>query len=213
MLKVFNKYYTVRSLIFFCVESGLIFFGIWCAISLTRNWTVPEQELFRFNIWVRVLIITFVLQLSLYYNDLYEFSYRSSFLDLSLRIIQAIGVACLILAALYYLIPELILRQGIFFLGLFFLMFFLVSWRYIYQYICKRDMFNDQVILVGDGDLAQMISQEVQALDSGFAIAGVFSNNPDSELAQELGVAYYSDFSQLCPYAKSLGVKSIIMAL
>ena len=213
MLKVFNKYYTIRNLIFFVGESALIFFGIWCAMSLTEHWFLPEQEMYRFNIWIRILFITIVLQLCLYYNDLYDFTTRSSIFELSMRIVHAIGIACIILAAVYYLFPKFILRQGIFFIGLFFLLFFLVSWRYLYQYLCKHDIFKDRILLVGDGPLARMISQEVKALDSGYAIAGVFSNPTSSGLAQDLGVKHFSDYANLCSYAASANAGSIVMAL
>lgn len=213
MLKIFNKYYTIRNLLFFFGETGLIFLGIWCAIAITEQWFVPEQEALRLNIWVRVLFITFVLQVSLYYNDLYEFSKRYSVFDLSMRIVQAIGVACLFLAAAYYLFPELILRQGIFFVGLFFLLFFLVSWRFLYQYVCKHNIFNDHIVLIGDGPLAGMISKEVEALDSGYSIAGIFSNPQSAGLAEDLGVEHISDYSQLCSFTQAQGAGSIVIAL
>ncbi len=213
MLKIFNKFYPIRNFLFFFGESGLIFLGIWCAITLTEQWFVPEEEILRVNVWTRVLIITAVLQSSLYYNALYDFSKRTSLVELSMHIVQAIGVACLILAALYYLFPELILRQGVFFIGLIFLLFFLVSWRYLYRFLCRHQLFNEKILLIGDGELARLISQEVGVLDSGFSIAGIFSNPTSSGLAEDLGVEHFPDYSRLCTCAGLLGAGSIIMAL
>jgi len=55
MLKVFNKYYQVRNLLFFLVESGLIILGIWSGIYLLYSGEVyydPEK----LNIWARILL-------------------------------------------------------------------------------------------------------------------------------------------------------------
>lgn len=213
MIKVFNKYYTIRNLIFFLGEGGLIFFSIWAVLFLLYASEITQNPE-RASIWLRILLITLIIQISLYYHDLYEFKYKSGLFELSVRILQAVGAACLILAGLYYLFPYFILEQGIFFLGLFLLMLFLVSWRLVYQLAAQKKLWNENIMLIGDGNLARLIGQELQSnLDSGYTINAVFSNPGGSGLAQELGAESRDDYDQLCEYALHYRISKIVVAL
>lgn len=213
MLKFFNQYYTVRSLIFFLVETSIIFFGIWATMYLVYQGHIPEEP-FRASIYVRILTITLIIQISLYYHDLYAFDSQYKTIELSLRILQSIGVACLILAAVYFLFPFLILKQGIFFIGLFFLLVSLVSWRLIYQHLCHKSLFNEGIILIGDGNLASLINQEIENnLDSGYKISAVFSNPGNNILTDHIQAEHYSNYDQICQVAIQQGIKKIVVSL
>ncbi len=213
MIKLFNKYYPIRSLIFFLGEGGLIFFSIWIVLCLLHAGCIP-QEPEQASIWLRILIITLVIQLSLYYHDLYDFKHKNRIFEISVRIIQAIGAACLVLAGVYYMFPYLILEQGIFIIGIFLMMLFLVSWRLIYQEIAQKSLWNEKILLVGEGNLARLIGKEIKSnLDSGYTISAVFSNPGGNGLAQELGAENKNDYDQLCEYALHNGIRKIVVAL
>ena len=213
MVKVFDKFYTIRNLIFFLGESCLIFSGIWLVIFLIYSGEIP-QDTDRMNIWGRILLITFLIQISLYYHDLYDFRKKNGMFELGIRIISAIGLACLGLAALYYFFPYLILEQGIFFFAIFILILLLVSWRLVYQYVCLLGLWNEKVLMVGDGSLARLIGKEIQSnIDSGYTISAVFSNPGKSNIAEELGTEKKDDYSEIYNYCIENGVKKIIVAL
>jgi sugar transferase (PEP-CTERM system associated) len=213
MLKIFNKYYSIRGFIFFLGETVLIFAGIWLSMLLQAG-----EQAFPYPysppVLFKILLITFLIQVCLYYNNLYEFTYSRSLFDLIIRIIQSIGFAVLSLAAIYFLQPSFAVEQGIFFVGLFFLLVLLVSWRIAYQYFCRSGIFKERILLVGDGKLASLISREVQGnLDSGYSIAGIFSNPGSSSLAQDLGVKKFTDYKHICTTALAEGVDKIVVAL
>lgn len=213
MLKIFNKYYSIRGFLFFLGETCLILLGISGTMYLLYQGHIPEQPL-RESMWLRILLVSLILQLSLYYNDLYSFGPGLRLFDLTLRIVQATGSCCIILAALYYVFPTLILEQGIFFAGLCLLMFVLVSWRIAYQYVCQKQLMNEKILLIGDKNMARLISQEITGnFDSGYRIAAVFSNPGDSGLAQEIGAELYQGYDKLCAVAADMGIQKIVMAL
>jgi sugar transferase (PEP-CTERM system associated) len=201
MLKVFNKYYTIRNLLFFIIEGCLIYSGILVVVFGFYQGSVPVHPEYM-NLWLRVLIVTLIVQLSLYYNDLYDFSVKRKVLDLSLRIIQAIGVSCLLLAALYYIFPAMILEQGIFFFAIF-----------VYQILCQKKLFNVRFLMIGDGELAELISREVSSLDSGYTLTGIFSNPQSSGLSERLGVPHRESYDHLSQVAQDSGARTLVMAL
>jgi len=198
---------------FFVVEGGLIFLSLWIVILVRYSGDLPQDPL-KSNILIRILLVNITVQLSLYYYNLYEFRHRIRLSELALRIIQAIGVACIFLAGLYYFFPSLILEQGIFFVGIILMLLFLVSWRIIYQLFSMKKIWNEKIILVGDGKLAKMIGNEVrQNLDSGYTINAVFSNPGNTSIPDELDVVKVKNYDQLCEYSLANRIKKIIVAL
>ena len=213
MLRLLNKYYTIRNLLFFLIEFVLIFFGLWLGTYLLYQGQIIEDQLHA-NLWYRILLVTVIIQLCMYYNDLYDFQKDSGLLGLTLRIIQAIGFSCLIIGFLYFIFPVLILKQGTFFIGLFILLIFLVLWRKIYLTLCKKAIFNNKIFIIGDGHLARLIAEKINSdLDSGYTIAGFFSVNENSPLADDTGVAHYREPDKICALARKKGVDQIVVAL
>src|SRR5215469_3983821 len=62
---------------------------------------------------LRIGVVALVSVISLYYNDLYALSVSSRKDELFLRLLQSLGMACLVLAVLYYAVPGLGLGRGI----------------------------------------------------------------------------------------------------
>ncbi len=219
MLKFFNKYYPIRNLVFFFLESLFVFFSVYLGIYLFYNGHVPVHNM-RLNIWIRIGVITLILQITLYYCSLYEFKYRVSLLELFLKIIQAIGITCIVLSAVYFLYPPLILEQGIFFIGLAILLLFLVSWRILYQYLCQSGIWNENIIMIMDGGLGLHIINEIQDnLDSGYNIKYIFVP-PHSSLKDDFfeGSGLKQDIikrdvDKLCRCALENNIRKIVVAL
>jgi len=219
MLKFFNKHYPIRNLVFFLLESIIIFFSIYLTILICYRVDL-HIHYYRLNIWVRVSIVTFVLQVVLYYCSLYEFKYRFEPIDLFLRIIQAIGITCIILSAIYFWFPSLILNQVVFFGGIVLLLFFLVSWRLIYIYLCQTGLWNEDIVLIIDGELGLNIINEIKdSLDSGYNVKYIFltSNSKlNKDCFYDLSFSdgqIYNNMNKLCNIALDNKIKKIIVAL
>lgn len=218
MLKFFNKYYSIRNLVFFILESLLVFFSIYIAIHLFYDGYISHEN--RLNIWIRIGLITFILQIVLYYCSLYEFRRNIKLIDLILKIVQAVGITCIILSAIYFIYPPIILNQGIFLGGIFILLFFLVSWRIIYIYLSQSGFWNDNIIIVMDGSLGKYIIDEIKSnLDSGYTIQYIFLS-PGSRLSIEdlsdMGFEkhhIFKNLNKLCELAVKEKIKKIIVAL
>lgn len=213
MLKIFHTYFPIRNILFVLGEGALIYLSLFIAMLLRFHWKVPEAE-FTHAIWIRILVITLVYQISLYYHELYEIKRVQKIFDLSVRIIQALGAACIILAGIYYVYPPLILGRGIFLIGLFLLIFFIVSWRFLYQCVIQKNLFSEKLLLIGSGNLASLIAREIAGnFDSGYKIAAIVDNPNHSDLAKQLEVESRSDYQHICTMAKINGIKKIVVAL
>ena len=136
MLKIFNTFFPIRAMLFFLGENVLIISGILIAASIFPY--VPESESVKANMWLRIFIIAFILQINLYYMGLYDFSVSRRIMDMGFRLLQAVGGTCIALAFIYAFFPQIILEEQIFFVGLILLVLFLVSWRFLYQVLCQK---------------------------------------------------------------------------
>lgn len=212
MLKIFHTYYPIRNILFILGEGGLICLSLIIAVLLRFHWNMPKGD--AHIIWIRILTVTLVCQISLYYHELYEIKLPQKMFELTVRIIQALGSACIILSGIYYVYPPLVLGRGIFLISLLILILLIVSWRFLYQCILQRNLFSENLLFVGSGYLASLIADEIAGnLDSGYKIAAIIDNPEYSDLAGHLGVEHCNDYNKICSIAQKKGIREIVVAL
>jgi sugar transferase (PEP-CTERM system associated) len=110
------------------VDAAAICIPLFAATALR----IPEQmpgALVTFGLWLRMALVTIVCGVCLYVNDLYEFRVVHRRSGLMARMTQAIGIAALVLASIYFLAPTLSFGRGILLAALPFIFFLLLSWR------------------------------------------------------------------------------------
>jgi hypothetical protein len=77
--------------------------------------------------FARIALVILVCELSLYSNDLYDFRSRRG--EILVRLLRGFGVACLVLAGIYYLVPNLSLGRGIATVALLLALVLTLGWR------------------------------------------------------------------------------------
>lgn len=168
MLRLFRQYYPIRNVIFAAGEGALIFVAVICACWLKLGIKIDDLSQL---ILMKGLTITLVCQICLYYNDLYDLEITGSFKELSIRLLQALGTTTLIFAVIYFLFPWMIISQGIFVLIIGFVLVMIIAWRLGYSLILTHGLFNQKIVVIGDGELAKSIVAEIdQKKDSGYQI-------------------------------------------
>jgi sugar transferase (PEP-CTERM system associated) len=213
MIRLFRQYVSPRKIAFVIGEGILIFLAVTLAsfFLLGRGLGVTSMlEL----IWPKVLLVSILAQLSLYFNDLYEFRNTDNAIDLASKLIQSIGITSITLAIIYFLWPDLIIGRWIFFASLIFLLLFLVSWRLLYSIILRRKLFTEKAIVVGYGELARNILNEIEARkDLSYNICSVIANKEDQHNIQPYSVSVHNGFDNICDLAEDQNVKTVIVAL
>ncbi len=75
-----------------------------------------------------------MLQVALHYCDLYDLRTLSDRRNLVVGLIQALGGASLVLAVLYYWIPQLIIGRGVFVIASVFVIVLVAGWRLAFEW-------------------------------------------------------------------------------
>ncbi|MCP4109815.1 MAG: TIGR03013 family PEP-CTERM/XrtA system glycosyltransferase [Desulfobacteraceae bacterium] len=217
MLRIFRQYYPIRNIFFVIGESLFIYNSV-----LVANWILSGWGHLFSDHWLflKILLIAFVCQACLYYNDLYDLNVTDNFSELGVRLLQSLGCAAIFLSCIYLVFPQTIIRKGVFILSVGFAILFIVSWRFCYTVILNRGMFNKKIIILGSSDLAKSIISEIaNRKDCGYTVAGIIAESYGStefkmkRIFPDDSAEFYEECcSSLCETAGKLGVEKIVVA-
>jgi sugar transferase (PEP-CTERM system associated) len=153
-MQLFNRYVSTRSLTVFAGELLLIFGSVALAASLQNGGDLPA------NLW-KIALVTVVCQMCLYYNDFYDLTLVQSNRELIVRLLQAVGAASIVLAALYFTIPALMIGDGIFVSALFVFLVGILGWRLLFNRLTGSLKFEERVLVVGTGEAARKVVRQI----------------------------------------------------
>src|SRR6266478_5036566 len=132
-------------------ESALTLSALWVA-TLIR---LPARSLFedftRMDMLARFGVAVLVCDLCLYYYDLYNPRVVVNRGILTANLLKALGVACLALAILYYLIPSLSLGRGVAVLAAPSILILIVGWRLLLEVLAPLLWGSERVLVLGTG--------------------------------------------------------------
>jgi sugar transferase (PEP-CTERM system associated) len=216
MLQVFKRYYPIRN-IFFVVGEGLFIF---LSVSLA-SYLILGQDSFTYDryLLLKILLITFVCQACLFYNDLYDFKISMNYNELAIRLLQAIGFAAIFLALIYFILPPAVIGPGIFIVSIGFVVLLIVSWRFCYMIILNNGLFNKRIILLGSAGLIIKIRSEInERKDCGYHIAAEVPEvkrnaDPDLQGGENPGNLCGQKYEGLAELARARDINKIVVAL
>ena len=170
-MQLFNRNVSTRTLTVFTSELALIFGSVALAAAAQNTTDLPA------NLW-RILLVTLVCQLCLYYNDFYDLTLVHSNRELIVRLLQAAGAASILLAALYFLLPDLMIGNGIFVSALFVFLVAILGWRLAFNYVSGSMKLQERVLFVGTGETARMVARQIlDQRDFAYTVVGFIDDD------------------------------------
>src|ERR1700726_1402445 len=115
MVRVFSQYVSVKSILLMGLESILIVVSLVLAAKL-RFWNQPVEFLLCTSsrgFLLQAFAALLVLETCCYYSDLYDLNTIRARGEQFVRLVQALGVGCVLLGLLYYTIPGLLVGHGV----------------------------------------------------------------------------------------------------
>jgi sugar transferase (PEP-CTERM system associated) len=195
------------------VEGAVIFTSVLIAsVLLTRS----SSFLFDLALVLRIALVTLVCQISLYYNDLYDFQVASTVSEISIRLLHSLGITAIVLAFIYYFFPIVIIDRWIFILSILFLLVVIIGWRIIYIRVLNQGIYNQKVLILGSSNLAVDIYNEIkEKIDCGYTVAAFITFDPDDSLPETVpeSLLVKTEMTSLCETIFDLEVKKVIVAL
>ena len=155
-------------------ESAILVSSLLAAVVLRLGWDAHEVLLIP-----KAILCALVLQLCLYYGDLYEdFAIRRR-VELFLRISQAFLVGTLILTLVYFIFPAFLVGRGILLIYLPLALAGVLAWRSAFRWAWGHEALRETVLVLGTGRSAQEIAREIlRKAPYGFEVVGFLGEHP-----------------------------------
>ena len=209
MIRLFNVYYPVRTLVLLAVETVVVGFSF----LLATWWLNPETSWILLNVeggYLKIACVTAIVLLLSHGLDLYDSSGLGAKWDQVFRLFMVLGMVAFSLAAVDFVyglfLPNRVFLPGAKW-GLVFLAVMLLCWRGAYSWIVQQPYFRERVYVLGTGERAQRLLNGLrQRSELGIEVVG-WTGNIEGELTRE------SVASHLVGLAKDKGVHRVIVAM
>ena len=171
-MQLFNRHVSARSLTVFGGELLLIFGSVALAAGLQHTPNLAT------NLW-KIALVTIVCQLCLYYNDFYDLTLVHSNRELIVRLLQAVGAASIVLAAMYFTIPALMIGNGIFVSALFVFLVAILAWRLLFNRLTGSLHMQERILVVGTGEAARKVVRQIlDQREFAYRVIGFVDDDP-----------------------------------
>jgi sugar transferase (PEP-CTERM system associated) len=153
-MQLFKRSVSARGLTAFAFEILLIVGSLLLATRLHGPFDDPAL------LW-RISLATGLFLVCLYYNDFYDLTIVHSSRELIVRLLQAAGAASIVLAALYFIQPQLMIGNGIFVSALFVFLIAILGWRLAFNQVTGSLKLEERLLFVGTGESARKVARQI----------------------------------------------------
>lgn len=161
-------------------EAVLVYGALVCAVYIRFGLIDGAVELLQNNGFLKAALAAFFCLAAFYLFDLYDFLVMHDRRELVLRLIQALGLAWIVLALSFYLFPALKLGRGVSLIALPIALTLMVGWRISVHWLLGHPDFGERILIVGSGNLAVEVAREVlDRPDAGYRIVGFVGTDAD----------------------------------
>ncbi len=150
-----GRYLSVRRVVVVLAETAILIAAFAAATSIRLLDPGGHADEYQ-HIVSRGLVTAAVMQICLYYSDLYEEYAMRRRVEILLRFAQAFFFAILALSVVYYFIPSLKVGRGIFFIYLPLSLAGILAWRTAYMWTVGREALSDAVLILGTGSFGPL---------------------------------------------------------
>ena len=212
MVRLFNVHYPTRVLILLGGEALLV-----CASFLAAAFIrFGEDSILLLHYeggYSQVALASGICLLSLYYFDLYDSLIISNSREVLTRLIQVLGVTCLIMAPLGYVLPTARVDIWFFMLGIAFAGVSMAAWRKLFLVVNASTRLARRAVILGAGPQVHSLSQEIaKRPEWGVRLVGYVGKPPVSP-ADMNGLARLGDLEELSSVVDRERVGQIIVAM
>src|SRR5436305_15150209 len=117
-----------RTILLLLVEAMLLFGGLIIAVYVRMGAADAEDALINRNGFYKAALATVFCLTAFYIFDLYDFVVMHDRAELVLRLLQALGLAWIALALLFYAVPQVMIGRGVTLIALPIALLLMVAW-------------------------------------------------------------------------------------
>src|SRR5437868_4246665 len=159
-------------------DVAILYGGVILAMYIRLGSAGSANELGEKNGWYKIGLASFVCVVILYFYDLYDYVVMTNRRELMLRMVQALGIAWVLLALLFYFVPQLLIGRGVSVISVPLVLVLLLGWRIFIHLLTGHPEIGEKILVVGTGQTALDTAEAVwDRRDAGYRIVGFISEN------------------------------------
>ena len=168
-----------RMLLLLLAEAMLLFGGLIVAVYVRLGGVDAKETLLQRNGFYKAALATVFCLASFYLFDLYDLVVIHDRRELVLRLMQALGLAWVALALMFYAVPQVMIGRGVSFISLPLALLLMVGWRLAIHWVLGHPDLGERILIVGSGPFAVEIARETLGRpDAGFRVVGFVDSDP-----------------------------------
>src|SRR6185436_17664319 len=168
-----------RTMLLLLVEAMLLFGGLVIAVYVRLGAVDAEDALIQRHGFYKAALATVFCLTAFYIFDLYDFVVMHDRGELVLRLLQALGLAWIALALLFYAVPQVMIGRGVSLIALPIALLLMVGWRLAIHWVLGHPDLGERILIVGSGSFAIEVAREtLNRPDAGFRVIGFVDNDP-----------------------------------
>lgn len=110
---------------------------------------------------LRFLVVIVICEISLYFNDLYDFRLTTSRSEILVRLFQAFGISCLALAVSYFMVPDIEFGRGIAVLAAPVIVGLTLGWRLVWLQKGRALGNAERILIMGTGPTGISLARDI----------------------------------------------------
>jgi sugar transferase (PEP-CTERM system associated) len=159
MYRLLAGSFNIRRVGLLVVDHALIVLSVVLAAAVRLG--VQSSLLEALSFWGRAVLVAAVLQICLYYGDLYDLRRSSDRRDLVTGLLRSLGAASVLLAILYYALPNLIIGRGVIAVATVLIVVLVAGWRIAFEWLSLRGEPTERLLIVGTSGAAVSLAREI----------------------------------------------------
>ena len=209
MATVFMQRVTWRSWLLIAAETALIVGAVACAAYVR----IPDSAMSAEHL-MKALVIAVLCQMCLYYAELYDFRVLSDRRELFVRLLQSLGSTSLILAAIYFWFPSLVIGRGVFVISTVLVISGAIGWRLAFEWFSGHVGTRERLLLVGTNPSTVSLARELRARkDLGIEIVGFVDQVPRPALPDDDDVNVVGTLDDIPAIVTGWNVDRVVVSL
>jgi len=206
LIRLFNVYYPVRTLVLLAVEAMVVFTSFLLGVVLA----FPDEKYIVLNYqggYFKILVATVVVLICSHGFDLYDATRFDAKGELYFRLFLVPGLLALLLAGIGFAFPNALPGNNASVIALVILTLGLFGWRTAYGWLIQQPYMQEKVYVLGTGEQARRLVQGLrQRRELGVEVIG-WSGNVEGALTRETAADH------LMELAKAHRVHRVIVAM
>jgi len=195
VIRLFNVYYPVRTLVLLAVETTVVFVSFLLGVLLA----FPDDRYIVLNYqggYTKVLIATAVVLICSHWFDLYDAQQFDAKGEMYFRLFLVPGLFALFLAVVGWFFPNVLPGNNASLIALVLLTVGLVAWRAAYGCLVRQPFMQEKVYILGTGERAQRLVQGLrQRKELGVDVIG-WTGNVEGALTRDSTAAHLMELAE-----------------